>query len=367
MSESSNKKRKSETIPASPVAIEEVVTPEIPVGDLPKADDTLIGEALTSPAHSSPAHSSPTHSSPPLRNPVRLALIAGLGAGLFGGVLSGFIVLASPQLYNRFFAPSLTSRITAISTDKSAQDRIAALEAKLAAINAAGADVSKTDMTVSTLLSRVETLEKTPAEPLKPDAALTARMDRLEAALNAPAKPQAGQAGTALMAATEALRRKFERGMSFAPEFKAVETWADPSLNLGSLKRYAETGVPNMRVISQRFNDMNVQLAREALTTQASHSTGLLDRVGQAATGLVKVRPNTELNGRDSNSLNARIEASLVKNDAGIALDDLVKLPEPALSRAEPIIATLKARLDVEATLRALEQYGLQNLNLKNN
>jgi hypothetical protein len=362
MSESSNKKRKSETIPTSPVAIEEVVTPEIPVDDLPKADDTLIGEALTS-----PAHSSPTHSSPRLRNPVRLALIAGLGAGLFGGVLSSFIVLTTPQLYNHFFASNLGVRNAAISTDKSAQDRIAALEAKLAAINAAGADVSKTDMTVSTLLSRVETLEKTPAEPLKPDAALTARMDRLEAALNAPAKPQAGQAGTALMAATDALRRKFERGMSFAPEFKAVESWADPSLNLGSLKRYAGTGLPNMRVISQRFNDMNVQLAREALTTQAAPSTGLLDRVGQAATGLVKVRPNTELNGRDSHSLNARIEASLVKNDAGTALDDLVKLPEPALSRAEPIIATLKARLDVEATLRALEQYGLQNLNLKNN
>jgi hypothetical protein len=362
MSESSNKKRKSETIPASPIAIEEVVTPEIPVDDLPKANDPLIGESLTS-----PTHSPPTHSSPPLRNPIRTALAAGLGAGLFGGVLSSFIVFTTPQLYNHFFASNLGVRNFAISIDKSAQERMASLEAKLAAINAAGADVSKTDMTVSTLLSRVETLEKTPIESQKPDATLVSRMDRLEAAQNAPAKPQAGQAGTALMAATEALRRKFERGASFVPEFKAVESWADSSLNLASLKRYAETGVPNMRVISQRFNDMNVQLAREALTTQAAPSTGLLDRVGQAATGLVKVRPNTEVNGRDSNSLNARIEASLVKNDAGTALDDLVKLPEPALSRAEPIIATLKARLDVEATLRALEQYGLQNLNLKNN
>ncbi len=368
MSESSNKKRKAGTLSASETHIaepEHVIATEVPSPDLPQADEaSLINNADEPITIPEPPTSEPLVSAPPARKTsFSTVLAAGLGAGLFGGVLSSFIVLTTPQIYKHFFAPSLSSRMAAVSTDKALHERIIAIEAKLAAINATGADVSKTDMNVSTLLSRVETLEKTPIEPAKPDVNLSSRLERLEVALSASSKPQAGQAGTALIVATDALRRKFERGLAFVPELKAVETWADPSVNLSALKKYADTGVPNIRVISQRFNEITPLLIREATPP----STGLLERVGQAATGLVKVRSSGETKANDPASIIARVEAALARNEVGSALDDLVKLPETALVRAESIIANLKARLDIEASILSLEQNGLQNLNSKKN
>jgi hypothetical protein len=365
MSESSNKKRKSETISVSEISSAIPETAQVELGDEPtedasKADVSSINEAASPPIYSmQPA----TNVSAPQKSSLKSVLAIGLGAGLLGGVLSSFIILASPQVYSHFFASNLSSKIIAVSNDQSTQERIAAIETKLAAINATGTDVSKTDMNVSTLLSRVETLEKTPIESARPDANLSSRLEKLEAALNVPVKPQAGQAGTVLMVATDALRRKFERGVAFAPELKAVEGWADPSVNLSALKKYADTGVPNIRVISQRFNEISPLLIREATPP----STGLLERVGQAATGLVKVRSSGETKANDPASIIARVEAALARNEAGSALDDLVKLPELALVRAEPIIANLKARLDIEASILSLEQSGLQNLNSKKN
>ncbi len=299
----------------------------------------------------------------PESSALKLPVLAGLAAGLLGGVLAGVIILTTPHLNSYILGVNAPNRINSSASEKAIAERMAGLEAKLAAINASGADVSKTDMTVSSLLSRTEALEKTVSESPAINTESVARIGRLETSLGTLSKQQTGHNGAALMLAAEALKYKFERGGSFLTELKTVESWVDPAFNLSALRQYAESGLPAVQRISQRFADISPVIVKDA----SPAPEGLLGRVGQAASGLVKVRPSNEPYAVDVPSIVARVQASLARNDIGPALDDLAKLEEPALSKAEPVIKDLKARLDVEAAIRALEQNALQSLNLKKN
>ncbi len=259
---------------------------------------------------------------------IGLPLITGFLAGLAGAVLGLWVLFLIPQFNTMFQNKDLSARTEALeaanhnyvelSVVKAANERVAKLETQISAI---------TD--------------------------LSARLEKLEALPTESAQVHSSQTSTALLVATDALRRKFEAGASFVNEFKAVQSWVDPSLNLAALKIHAQLGVKDMRSLANSFDGL-----RNTLLTDSSTSTGLLDSMSN----LVKVRPANEVKASDPQSLITRIYASLLHNQAGQALDDLVKLPEPALTRLQPIIKDLKARVDVEAAIRALEQNALQHL-----
>ncbi len=360
MSESLNRKRKANSVPGLGASeqqqLEQTIQP--PVSE---ENTTHPGSSALPPVTSSLSKSLPKFSSSPKLS--KLPVMVGLASGVLGGVLAALAVLTTPYLNSYLLGLNAPSRQSSILSEKTTAERMASLEAKLAAINASGADVSKTDMTVSSLLSRTEALEKTLSESPTFNSDSATRLSRLETSFNTYLKQQSGYSGTALIAATDALKRKFARGSGFLPELRAIESWVDPNFNLNALKQHADAGLPTVQRISQRFAEIGPDIIKDS----SPPADGLLGRVGQAASGLVKVRPSTEPYAIDASSVVSRVQASLARNEIGPALDDLAKLGEPALSKAGPVIKDLKARLDVEAAIRALEQSALQSLDLKKN
>ncbi len=367
MTENLNRKRKSNSVPDLNSPEEQKVDKSDPglghdseakdAADLKHAETSTFEETINTPPVTQFSNIKPQTSL--LRPPI----LAGLIAGLFGGALTALAVLTTPYLNSYLMGLNAPSRQNSIASEKIMAERMAALEAKLAAINSSGADVSKTDMTVSSLLSRMEVLEKNSLEAPSNNFDSVNRIAKLETSLNTFSKQQSGHSGAALMLATDALKYKFDRGGEFSGELKAVESWVDPSFNISALRQYAEAGLPAVSRISQRFADLSAAIVKDA----SPASEGLLGRVGAVASGLVKVRPSTEPNAVDTVSVVSRVQASLARGDIGPALDDLAKLEEPVLLKAAPVMRDLKARLEVEAAIRALKQNALQSLNVKKN
>ncbi len=324
----------------------------------------------------------------PQKSGIGRAVFAGAVAGLVGGAFASFAIPAFRGPPPRLPVEEISARLTALEgiklstvTDASSQkplaDKLANLETKLtnleakatgsasqpsspdpASSSAAGQE-ARAGANLATLVSRLEILEKSQGNISA--ASIAPRIEKMESSLGDVGKRQSNLAGATQLITTDALRRQFERGAPFAQELSAIESVADGSVNLAALKSRAESGLPSSLELLQKFRNISAQL----LVIDRPPPSGILETLGAAASSLVKTRAVGEGTGRDPASILSRVEAALAKADAASALDELVKLSEPALGRAGPFMSDLKSRLEVEAAIRALEQNGLQRLRAK--
>jgi hypothetical protein len=174
-----------------------------------------------------------------------------------------------------------------------------------------------------------------------------ATVDRVPAANNPSLDNAAAQTVVA-----QSLLETIDRGQSFSPHLAALETLgADPSA-LAVLKPLAETGVPQLSSLSDRFARVAGQIA--AGDNRTRDGENLFDRAWRSITGLIRVRPLGDAPGEDPAALVARIESALARQNASDALAGWEKLPPFAQSLSQNWHNDLKARVDAETAATTL-------------
>ena len=200
------------------------------------------------------------------------------------------------------------------------QQRLAALEAQLKAIDAQAAGPQ-----IATLSNRVDQAVK-----------------RFEAGQSAP-----------LFAAAQALSQAFHRGTPFAVELAAVETLGAKSEQLISLKPFAEKGAPTLQRLAEGFAPLATKLA-----TNPEESGGLLGFTQR----FIKLRPSGEATGNTPAALVASIEAALNRGDLPLAMSAWGRLPEPARMASATWAAQASDRDKAAKSLAALQETAVSAL-----
>jgi hypothetical protein len=211
------------------------------------------------------------------------------------------------------------------------------------AIRSAGSSTEATanvSSEVDGLTKRVQTLETT-AQTLQ------------TAVTRAPA-PQPDNTAR-LASAALALRMAVERGGPFAPELAAMQTLARDPAKLAPLQAFAADGVPTTDVLTRELSALLAELSRGAETTPAGDG-GVLDRVQQAASKLVRVRPADGSAQAAPGDALAHLKTAAGRGDLGAALAEVGKLPETQRAAFAPWAARAQARTAALEVARGLSR-----------
>ncbi len=262
-----------------------------------------------------------------------------------------FVVIAVAALWWALTHPRKPDGLTPIvaasspATDKDAQ--IAQLQNQLSALQGRLTQTPVTAVTPTTAPAPVYSADPSAL------ARLSARVDQLEANQRVLAKAAASAY------AARALQLAAKEPTPFLSELAVVEpSLDDPSL-IGTLRPYAEKGVPSEVSLAVVFPSMaaKANLAAKA----ASGPDTLLNRVKHLF-NFISVRRTDNYNGQGTEAILLRAETSLNNGNLKGAVAILKTLPAPAQKAISPWLDQANARVFVDETTRHISETALNRL-----
>jgi hypothetical protein len=238
-------------------------------------------------------------------------------------------------------------------------------------IDAAAADISALSERVTVLEDRpvftgnveedtaaaAEAAAEMEAELAAQREAAEARAAELEAAAaeaEAEARAAEEEAAAAVAraeaeAALNALRVDFQTGAPFA---EALSTVSEAAEVPDSLSAVADTGVPTLEALQERFPP----LARDALPValQQTAGDGMAERLTAFVRGQIGGRAIEPRAGDDPDAVLSRVGAAVEAGDLQAALDEISALPDGAQDVLAPWVADVEARVAAAEGLDAL-------------
>lgn len=225
-------------------------------------------------------------------------------------------------------------------------DKIAAIEAKLADMPKPNGLSADADTRVAALNDQVSKLETTLADRKKADdearAVLLMRIEALEKKLSEPRD----DVQVAVAIASAGLKAAIDRGGPFAAELDTL-TGIDPNdPAVKELKAFAATGVPSRSKLVADFPAVADRIL--ASVNSGNPDQSLTDRLLSSAFSAIKVRPVGNVEGETPDAIVARMEAKLTDGDLKGAEAEWQKLPQTGKQASADYEKSLSARIRVE-------------------
>lgn len=221
----------------------------------------------------------------------------------------------------------IETRINAIgpSPDGATREDIAALNDKIAGVEALARAAGEADSSINNRLGALE----------QSIAALTGKVDS-----------QAQQPKVALAIVASALKAAVERGSPFEPELETLAAVAPQAPGLAELRPYAEKGIATRAEIVAETDAAAAAII--AAARPPSEDAGYFERLLSSAESLVTVRPIGAVEGPGVPETVARMEVALKAGDLAKAIAEFDTLPEPAKTAGAAFADKIRARLAVE-------------------
>jgi hypothetical protein len=225
-------------------------------------------------------------------------------------------------------------------------DKIAAIEKKLATVPQPNGLSADADTRISALNDEVAGLKTALAEQKKVEdetkAALLLRLEALEKKTSEPRD----DVQVAVAIASAGLKAAIDRGGPFTAE---LDTLAgidanDPAVK--ELKSFAATGVPSRAQLVAQFSDVADRIL--GAINAGNPNQSLTDRLLASAFSVVKVRPVGNVEGDTPEAVVARMETKLTNGDLKGAAAEWQKLPQAGKQVSADYAKSLGARIRVE-------------------
>lgn len=185
---------------------------------------------------------------------------------------------------------------------------------------------------------------------------LSDRVSRMEA--QASQQVNAGRTDQALLLAVGQLRDAVSGSRPYAAELGAVQALGRDRPNVQAaaqpLAARAQTGVPSLAVLRQRFND-TAKAVVQAEENPPNRELGQ-EVLGKLRSLVTVRRVDTTPEGRPAQGAVAQAESALNAGDLAGAVAALDKLSGPAAEAAKPWLDDAKARLAAEGAVAKLDQ-----------
>lgn len=155
------------------------------------------------------------------------------------------------------------------------------------------------------------------------------------------------------------LKRAIERGGGFERELAQVRGLAPKEIDLKALETHAKDGLPPDQELQREFRDV----AKAAIAADAApdEDSSVIDRLWASARSVVHVRKTGNVEGDTPEAVIARMEDRLRAGDLDGALRESEALAGGARAAAEPWLAKLAARLQVDRAIAGIDD-GLKKL-----
>ncbi len=196
--------------------------------------------------------------------------------------------------------------------------------------------------------------------------AVTDRLAKVEAALAAPKsetrvapseEAAGGPAAAAILAI--ALVERLDAGASYAQEWAALNRLGADGAKLAALKPFADTGAPTPASLRADFLKRAAAVAAAAAPPEQG---GVMDRLLDHMSKLVRVHKVGDPAAADPESLTSRITAALAHGDIAAALAAYHRLPEAAQRDAADWAAAAEARQKAGEAALALRATAVDRL-----
>lgn len=229
-----------------------------------------------------------------------------------------------------------TDRLTEVA--RAAQDEIAKLQAALDAIRRETAKPADVAAAVAPAAARLGKLETSVGDVLKAEADRQRNAERIVLSL---------ELGN--------LKRAMDRGGSYAAELAEVRKVAGNRLDLATLQRYQNDGLPTLAELARQFRPLTSAI----IDADADHKdASVVDRLLSGARTIVRVRKLTPDPGDSSvEATVARIEMALREGRLGEALATAKTLPPKTITPATRTwLEKVEARQAVETAMATIDQ-----------
>ncbi|MGE7369614.1 mitofilin family membrane protein [Neorhizobium sp. NPDC001467] len=285
-----------------------------------------------------------TSAAPSAPKPVKSTTTGGLiAAGIVGGLVA---LLLAGSMYYAGVIPGGSER--AADDTAAMQQQIDSLGQQLAASNAAidALKAAPTDSGVGAdIAARLAALEAKAGEAGSGAAALDALTQRL-AALETRFEQPGRENAVATALAASALKTAIDRGGPFTGELQTFAGLAGDDPAVGTLQKFAESGVPSASNLIQNFAGTTDAILDAAHATDMQAGVG--SRLLSSAMQMVKVRPVGNVEGDTPEAIVARTEDKLRKGDLKGAATEWDRLPQPAKDASIAYKQALDARIEVD-------------------
>jgi len=254
------------------------------------------------------------------------------------------------------------------------------LDGRLAPLDALPAAIQTANAKVEALTREVATLRNAPP-PAAPSVdttgleAATARADAAEKAVadlarrlqtledTVKSRNEGSRGAEAGALAAGLLRRAADGERPFLPELRLsralVGDDAESARLIDAVAPRAETGVPTMPVLAERFRAVESAIVRAA---RSKTDGDWWDRALTTASNLVTARRITGAEEGSVDAIVTRIEGALKAGDASAALAQAEKLGEAPADVAVPWIADLRARAALDQAADGLSRRAVERL-----
>lgn len=226
--------------------------------------------------------------------------------------------------------------------------RLNALAGEIDALKSAAPDLSSLENGLADLRQQVGALSSEMEDIPRED-----RIAALEAKLAEIGERAEKAAALGPAVAADGLAAALEAGRDFVSELAALENLGVDPEAIDALQPHAESGLPTLAEIRARFE---TEVAAVDLTPPVAEGTNALDRLIGSARGLVEVRPASPTAGTDPGAIVTRIRGALVAGDVKTALGEWETLPQEIKTATAGWGEAAKTRMaadDLVARLRA--------------
>ncbi len=150
------------------------------------------------------------------------------------------------------------------------------------------------------------------------------------------------------------LKRAMDRGHAYAPELAEVKKVAGNRIDVASLEKYQNEGVPSMAELTRNFGT----IANAVIDADSQPADGtVVDRLISGAKSVVRVRKTTySPNDNSAEAVVARMEAALKEQRLQDVIAESQKLSQRALKPAQDWLRKVDARRSVDVALAAIDQ-----------
>lgn len=289
-----------------------------------------------------------------------LIALAGAAGLQFGGVLPNLgsnpeLAALKAEVEKLASVPSFDPA-PVLGEIQTLKDQIAAVDGRIAGLPSGGGDAAALKTVEEKIAALEAALAAGPAGGGADNAALqalSAKVSQLESAQPSPG----GASAVALAIAASGLKAAIDRGGPFMSELETYASVAPASADIDALRALAATGVPSRQDLVARFDDAaNAMLAA---SRTPDPDAGILQRLTDSAKNLVKARPVGDIAGDSPEALVARMEVVIGRGDLDAALLEAGKLPAPAQEAAKAYLDQVKARRDTDALVAKALQMAL--------
>lgn len=293
-----------------------------------------------------------------------------LAAGILGGLIalaaagglqySGLVPSLGPAGNNDEVTQRLSADVEALKAQAAngqgtqlapLEDRIAALETAAASIGNENGDLPALKAEVKSLTDELAAVKTQIADArqvtdtVKTD--LTTRLDAAEQKLDAPAS----DVQLARAIAVTALKTAIDRGGPFLAELDALKSISPDDAAVAGLAGDATTGVDNRSDLTAAFPDVAAGMLDAVRYNDPDQ--GIMSRLVDSASALVRVRPVGSIDGEGPDAVVARIENKLTNGDLKGAALEWDALPQEAKTAGAAFKAKLDRRIRVEGLIEA--------------